>query len=362
MLRFLHAADLHLDSPIRSLPPERAIQRRAELRALPGLLCDLAREQDCQLLLLSGDLFDAVGGYPETIEALIRAFSACPAQIFIAPGNHDFYASASPYELERWPENVHIFRSETPEAVSLPDLGVTVWGAAFRGEHAGPLLSGFHAPQDGQIHLMVLHGDPESPQGPYNPISADQIAASGLSYLALGHIHARSELRYAGSVPYAWPGCPMGRGFDEAGEKGVYLGELDESGLRLRFYPLPGRRYELLRVEAGSDPLAAIQAALPETPTLPHAYRITLTGEAEPPDLGTLHAALDARFFSLTLRDETHPPQDLWAGTGEDTLKGLLLSALFAQAQSTQGADLRRVELAARYARAALEGREVPQP
>ena len=85
MLRFLHAADLHLDSHFRSLPPERAIQRRAELRALPGLLCDLAREQDCQLLLLSGDLFDAVGGYPETIEALIRAFSACPAQISSPP-------------------------------------------------------------------------------------------------------------------------------------------------------------------------------------------------------------------------------------------------------------------------------------
>ena len=361
MIRFLHAADLHLDSPFRSLSPEQAAQRRAELRQLPQLLCELAREQHCDLMLLSGDLFDAVGGYPETVEALLRAFAACPARIFIAPGNHDFYASASPYALERWPENVHIFSSETPECVRLPELGLCVWGAAFTGEQAPALLALFHAPQTGEKQIMVLHGDPTMAESPYDPISAAQIAASGLDYLALGHIHKRSELLHAGMAAYAWPGCPMGRGFDEAGEKGVFFGELDESGLRLTFHALPGRRYERLEVHAGDDALAAIEAALAGRDTAMHCCRIVLTGEAEPVDLSALHAALDGRFFALSLRDETHPRQSLWEDAGSDTLKGILLQNLRDRAAvAATEYDRRVIELAARYARAALEGREVP--
>ena len=197
MLRFLHAS-------------EQAALRRKELRDLPGLLCDLAREQDCSLILLSGDLFDTVGGYPETTEALLRAFSGSRAHILIAPGNHDFFTAASPYARMNWPENVHIFRSETPECIHIPEQNACVWGAAFRSESSPPLLEGFHAPQTGEYQLMVLHGDPENPASPYNPISAPQIASSGLDYLALGHIHSRSGLLHAGNTAYAWPAVPWG--------------------------------------------------------------------------------------------------------------------------------------------------------
>ena len=99
---------------------------------------------------------------------------------------------------------------------------------------------------------MVLHGDAVNNQSPYNYISKAEIAGSGLDYLALGHIHAASGLLTEGRTAYAWPGCAMGRGFDELGEKGVYLGTLDASGCKLEFCPLSGRKYEILTVPAAT--------------------------------------------------------------------------------------------------------------
>lgn len=361
MLRFLHAADLHLDAPFSALSPEQAAQRRAELRELPLQICELANEQDCDLVLLAGDLFDTVGGYPETIETLQRAFAACRARIFISPGNHDFYSEASPYARTQWPENVHIFRSAQPECVYLSELDCAVYGAAFLSQDAASPLAGFRVQDPEAANLMVLHADAMNPASPYAPITKDQIAETGLDYLALGHIHLRTEPAVAGATTYAWPGCPMGRGFDETGEKGVYLGRLDETGCSLTFHPLPGRRYEILRVAAGDDPKQSILTALGDTKTQKHCYRILLTGEADPFDRDALQKELAERFFSLTIRDRTVPKADLWACAGEDTLKGLLLQNLKEQWHRAPTEEKKRYELAARYALAALEGREVPQ-
>ena len=83
---------------------------------------------------------------------------------------------------------------------------------------------------------MVLHGDTLNPNSPYNAVTKEQIASSGLRYLALGHIHQSSGLLRAGHTAYAWPGCAMGRGFDELGEKGAYLVTLTDSRLLARIF------------------------------------------------------------------------------------------------------------------------------
>ena len=359
MIKFLHAADLHLDSPFHSLPPEKAAQRRQEQRQLLDELVSLCNREACSLLLLSGDLFDAQAARRDSVDALRRSLAACRARVFIAPGNHDFCTPGSPYLQADWPENVHIFRDSAPQPVLLEDLGVEVWGAAFTAPTAPPLLEGFRLPpRRAAAALMVLHGDPETPSSPYNAISPGQIEASGLDYLALGHLHTAGGLRKAGQTHYAWPGCPMGRGFDETGQKGVYLGALSPSGCSLEFCPLPGRRYELLTVEAGGDPLAAVEAALPAD-TAADIYRILLTGRCDPPDVPGLLDALAGRFFSLDIRDRTEPLQDLWAARTEDSLKGLFLQALYEDPRRQEDPAL--IELAAALGTAILEGREVPE-
>ena len=361
MIKFLHAADLHLDAPFAALSPEQATARRQEQRALLTELAEAANAHDCDLVLLAGDLFDSAGTSDETLLALRRALASIHAPVFISPGNHDCLLPGSAYLTEHWPENVHIFKTDKIEAVELPEKHLRIYGAGFTARHEGPLLEGFHAKADGRMNLMVLHGDATQAASPYNPITSEQLETSGLAYLALGHIHQASGLLRCGNTCCAWPGCTMGRGFDELGQKGAYLGEASDSGVQLEFLPLHGRKYEILRVEAGDDALAAVTAALPAD-TQKDIYRVILTGEAEPVDVPALQAALAPRFYAVTVRDETRPRRALWAGAEEDTLRGLFLQALRAQYDTAQTEDdRRRIALAVRYGCAAMDGREAAE-
>ena len=360
MLTILHGADFHLDAPFASLPPDKARQRREEQRALLDRLADLAREAGADLVLLSGDLLDSGQTYQETVEALSRTLGRMGIPVFIAPGNHDCYGPRSVYANTAWPDNVHIFSTVAVESVELPRLGCTVHGAAFTTPQAdrSPLM-GFAAPRDGRIHLMALHGDVGG-QGRYGPIDEADIAASGLTYLALGHIHACSGLRKAGDTWWAYPGCPEGRGFDETGDKGVLavtVGD-DPGDLTARFVPLAGRRYEIVEADVTGAESAreALEAVLPAQPC-GHCCRILLTGQRSfgPPDLADLAALAQPYYYSVTLRDQTRELRDLWERAGEDSLTGLVLRRLKADG----GEEAR---LAARFALAALENGEDPCP
>ena len=111
MIKLIHGADLHLDSPFSGLTPEQAAARRQEQRELLDRLAGLAREREADLVLLSGDLLDSRRTYRETAQALARSLGSLPCPVFLAPGNHDFYGPQSLYAALDWPENVHIFTS-----------------------------------------------------------------------------------------------------------------------------------------------------------------------------------------------------------------------------------------------------------
>ncbi len=361
MLKIIHAADLHLDSPFAGLSLEQAALRREELRSLPDRLADLANEEQADLVLLAGDLLDGQRIYRETAEMLARALGRIRAKVFISPGNHDPYYTGSPYALPIWPDNVHIFTSPLPQAVPLPELGCTVYGAAFTQEQREDSpLSGFTATGEG-INLMVLHGNTQGRD--YAPISPADMAASGLDYLALGHIHQHSGLQKSGATFWAYPGCPEGRGFDELGDKGVLILAVEKGNVQTRFHPLSLRRYRILDVDLTgcSDPLATITAALPGR-TQSDLCRIRLTGEfaMDARRMSALETALAPRFHELELRDHTRPPRDLWARSNEDSLTGLFLrtmSALCAEAPEDEMLDL-----AVRFGLAALENGEDVSP
>lgn len=363
MIKILHTADLHLDSPFDALPEESASQRRKEQRALLTEIIELAVREGVQLLLFSGDLLDSDSSYAETAEHLIRTFSSIDIPIFISPGNHDYYAPSSPYMRLKFPDNVHIFSSRQPNCVELPRLSVRVWGAAFLESHSSPLLSGFQAQKDdGMIDIMCLHGDVGTTSD-YNPISEDELSRSGMDYVALGHVHSFSGLRKAGDTFFAWPGCPEGRGFDETGEKGLIIAELEPGSCELSFIPLSGRRYEIISVDLtdSTDHFVSIESALPAA-TKKDIYRIILSGECDnAPELGRLSRALESRFYSLQLKDRTRPRRDIWDGTGRDTLRGLFLDALRTRYNSAQSdSEREQIIRAVRWGIAALDEREEP--
>ena len=281
-VRILHAADLHLDSPFEALTLAQAAQRRREQRDLLRALPELARTHGAQIILLAGDLLDSASPYPETAKALAETFDGCGAEVFLAPGNHDYYSAGAPYARLTFPENVHIFRSPRIEAVTLPELGVRVWGAAFTDSRCPGLLRGFSVPKEpGVLDVLCMHAEVGNPASAYNPVSATELAGSGLDYAAFGHVHRFGGVQRAGGTVYAWPGCMEGRGFDETGEKGVLLVDIAAGDVQARFVPVPGRRYEILRVDVtDAAPVQAVLAALPEGAAR-NIYRIVLTGETD---------------------------------------------------------------------------------
>jgi DNA repair exonuclease SbcCD nuclease subunit len=365
MLNIVHAADLHLDTPFAALPPELAAARRSEQREIPARIADLASERRADLVLLAGDLFDGENVYTETIESLMAALGRISAPVLIAPGNHDFYSPRSPYAL-RWPQNVHIFKSSAMERVVFPNLGCAVYGSAFTAPSCETsLLSGFHAEEDADLlRLMVLHGEVGGPDGPYDSLPEEQVAGSGLHYLALGHVHSFSGIRRAGSTVWAWPGCPEGRGFDETGPKGVIAGTVHERGADLNFVPLCRRRYEIRNADITGFASAAdaLKFILPEL-TEQNIYRIILTGEsgAEGLSLEPLSSLLRGLVYHAELRDATRVKKDIWARAGEDSLTGLFLKGMRRRYDEAAEDEARAaVELAVRFGLAALENREDP--
>ena len=364
MLHILHGADLHLDAPFTGLSAEQARQRRSELRELPRRLAELARERGADLVLLSGDLFDGSDPYAETAQALSRALGQTGCPVCIAPGNHDPYGPRSPYALLPWPENVHIFTGGAMEGLPLPELGCTVWGSAFTAvSREDSPLAGFTAPRDGGVHIGVLHADVEG-KGRYAPLPESDIAASGLTYLALGHVHACSGLRRAGETAWAYPGCPEGRGFDELGEKGCLWVTVDGASVEAEFLPLARRRYRLVEaaVSPAQTPEEALLAALPAD-AAGDILRVVLTGESDVAglDLAPLKALAETKCWSAQVLDRTTVRRDLWSRAEEDTLTGLFLRQMRLRLEAAADGDEReRLELAVRFGLAALEHREEP--
>lgn len=360
MIKLIHGADLHLDSPFSGLTPEQAAARRQEQRELLDRLARLAREREADLLLLSGDLLDSRRTYRETAQALARSLGSLPCPVFLAPGNHDFYGPQSLYAALDWPENVHIFTSGSVRRAELPGLDCVVYGRAFLGprEDRSP-LEGFRAERDGRVQLMAVHGEVDG-RGEYGPISREDIACSGLDYLALGHIHQTSGLQREGDTFWAYPGCPEGRGFDELGDKGFLTGTVEPGQVKLTFVPFARRRYQWLTADVtGVDPLEALRRELPPHPET-DIFRMVLTGETEePPRLDALYDALSPDCFYLELQDRTTRCRDLWEHCGEDTLRGLFLRDLRQRYDAAPAEEKPRLLQAARFGLAALENREL---
>lgn len=354
-MKILHAADLHLDTSFTGRTPEEVSYLKRALLGVPEKIAALCNAQGCDLMLLAGDLFDG-HATPESIHALKAALSTVSVPIFITPGNHDFCSPDSPWITESWPEHVHIFTKPILESVSIPQLDCRVYGAGYTSMDCPALLEGFRAEGSETYHIALLHGDPLQRNSPYNPITQAQVAASGLHYLALGHIHKAGSFTAVGTL-CAWPGCPMGRGNDETGEKGVYIVTVEDTA-SLAFIPLDTPRFYDLEAEVFSTPEETLSSLLPAGNSEDF-YRITLTGECEPFEITAL---LRKGLPHLELRDRTVPPADLWGCIEEDSLEGMYFRMLHDALDTADAETAEQITLAAKISRRILDGREVVLP
>lgn len=288
MPKFLHTADIHLDSPFSAhFDAKGAAIRRSEILRCVSDMIDKAKNLD--LLLIAGDLFDGSSVSPDTVAFLKRKFAEIPdTKVFIVAGNHDPYTQGSVYGGENFGSNVHVFGTEA-ECIELPDIKTRVWGVSFGGNYQEKRISFPYIEKiEGVTDIALLHGDLVAVCGEsqYNPIDREFIKNCGADYLALGHIHKRTEVECIGNTYFAYPGPPEGRGFDECGDMGCYIVNIEDGIADVKFEKTSKRRMFHIDVDvSGAEDIlgvsAKIKSKIDEVGTEDDFYKITLTGRAE---------------------------------------------------------------------------------
>jgi DNA repair exonuclease SbcCD nuclease subunit len=317
-IRVAHCADLHIGSPCSGIGTKGEI-RRHELKTAFFRILDLCGAERINLLLISGDLFDDVNLSPVDVQDVKNAISKVNLKVVISPGNHDPFTPDSPYNSQ-WPENAIIFKNGSEaECVKLDDLNVRLWGYAFKGMYEKEnFLKNLNIKKDDNfIDICVMHGDVSSSgESMYCPVRICDIEASGMDYIALGHIHKRSDICRAGSTFYAYPGCPEGRGFDETGDKGIYIGAISKGCCNLKFKKICKRAYEQLSVDiSDASTENEILNLILEKAEKVHAdscsenlYSIILTGSVSEDffiDALKLETELSEKLFFAKITDDT---------------------------------------------------------
>ncbi|RIA55433.1 metallophosphoesterase family protein [Dichotomicrobium thermohalophilum] len=291
--RFLHTADIHLDSPLKTLALRDAELgahiRGATRRAFAGIV-DICLEQQLDALVIAGDLYDR--DIHDMSTALffgrqMRRLAEAGIRVFIIRGNHDAESVLS-RELSL-PENVLVFGAEGGTE-RLQDAGVAIHGVSFASASVPEnLLNRYPAPVPGLINIGLLHTSLTGAEGHdvYAPCTLADLRGHGFDYWALGHVHKRAV--HAEAPWIVMPGIPQGRDIGEDGPKSATLVTVgDDGAISVEAVPTAVAQFEhvpadLSGAETMADAAGAMERALAEArkslaaPCL--IARLTLTGD-----------------------------------------------------------------------------------
>lgn len=270
-MKFVHSADLHIDSPMKGLSayPGAPVQemRGATRRAFESLV-GLCVGEGVDLLVIAGDVYDgdwkdfSTGLYFRAQLARLREDGI---EVVLIHGNHD---AASVITRNLKLPGIHVLRHDRPESVVLEGLGVAVHGQSFATRAVSEnLAAGYPDPLPGLVNIGLLHtslGGYEEHEN-YAPCRLEELAARGYDYWALGHIHERAVLRSDPHVVFS--GNVQGRHMRERGAKGATLVEGVEGELTFSHHTLDHVRWSRVNVDAGgvedeTDVLERAQVAL----------------------------------------------------------------------------------------------------
>lgn len=235
MVKFIHAADIHLDSPLIRLSYHEGAPvdelRQATRQALNNLVA-LAITEKVDFVLISGDLYD--GDWKDYNTGLyfvsqMSKLREAHIPVYIISGNHD--AASKITRTIRFPEGTHVFPKNEPSTLIVKNLDVAIHGQSFASPAVTQNLSlNYPAPIPGNFNIGMLHTCATGREGhePYAPCTVEDLQLKGYDYWALGHVHQREILSHDPLIVF--PGNTQGRNIRETGAKGCMLVTVDEKG------------------------------------------------------------------------------------------------------------------------------------
>jgi DNA repair exonuclease SbcCD nuclease subunit len=361
MLRLLHTADVHLGARHADLGDRAATQRERQFAAFVATV-DLAIQEKVDLVLIAGDLFDSNVQPRRSVEraaSQIKRLVESRIRVVIAPGTHDVYDRASIYRAYDIPalagavgsDLVTVLDPDHPE-VHLKNLDLVVHGRCYATKRAPQSpLAGLDVAGDERAawHVGLLHAAVAiegRTDGDDVVITTEEIAASHLDYLALGHWHSTSKGK-AGGTTWAYSGAPEPIAVDQDRAGNVLLVALDGAGARKRVSveerKVGRTAFEKLQLDAatlGSQP--ALVAQLAERANADLVLDIELIG-VRPDELDVhvdeVEQELADRFLKIRVRDRSVAPLPDGPVASAETVLGAFIRDLEVQVAEVEASD-----------------------
>ena len=304
-MKILHTADWHLDAPMAGLGEENAQELRRQMRKLPEKITRLCMAENCDLLIIAGDLFDSGVVPPRTLQHVFDLMrDAKDVLFFYLRGNHDTLCmSPNAENIVVVPQDGQwLYEDLDGVTIALCDMAQDDEGYPARLKL-----------KEDRFNIAVLHGTiTSSGKSRGQTIALCDFAGKNIDYLALGHYHSFQTDALDGRGVYCYSGCLQGRGFDECGQKGFVLLDIDQKSFRQEFIPFASRLLHRVSVNlTGCTAFAQVEARVLEA-VAPISngdmVYVSLTGECPVElnrDTDYLTRLLQGRFFAARLQDQT---------------------------------------------------------
>lgn len=313
-MKLIHCADLHLDSKLNAnLDRERAKERKSELLHTFERMVQYAARNNVAAVLIAGDLFDAKNISATTRNTVLHAILSNPGiSFYYLKGNHDGDGFLA--DLDEVPANLRLFGTAW---TSYREGNVVISGMELTRETAG---SAYHSLvlDAKEFNIVMLHGqETEQNAGDRTEIiTLKALRNKGIDYLALGHVHAYKKEALDARGIYCYCGCLEGRGFDECGEHGFVVIDIDEETGRYThtFVPFAQRRLYEIPVDV-TGCMTTVEMAVQAEGALQEAgcggeslVKIVLVGELDvecEKDMAYLLSRFKPQFYFVKIDDKT---------------------------------------------------------
>ena len=344
-IKILHTADVHIGAAESFLGKDSDTRRFETLITFERII-ETAKKENVAVIALAGDIFDSNGIETRFIEAVFGSIAkAAPIKVIFSAGNHDPLNADSPFLKYDLPENLYVLGVKD-ECITFEDIKLKVYGRSFENVYLKGEEEFTVKTSDDYINLMVQHGELKSDlNSDYNAITPKFVKNSGMDYIALGHVHKRTEIGRINNTYFAYCGCPEGQGFDELDEKGVYIGEIGKGECKLSFVPIAKRSHVHEKVDisaiSGSEMIAdyvinILKAKYGEN-FADNLYKIELIGETEPENeiiTAEIKSRLSDVLYFVKVKDSTEFKIDFETVAGEASLKGIFVKKMLEKIES----------------------------
>lgn len=346
-MKFVHMADMHFDTSFSQIGDSTlGTLRRIQQRNVFTKIIDLIIEQNVDYLFIAGDFYEQEYIRESTIDFINNQFKRIPnVRVFITPGNHDPYITNSYYNKYKWNDNVKIFGADI-EKVELGEFDL--YGFGFNDFYmTGSKIDSIEIEDKSKINILMTHGSLDGGYDDgreYNPMSSSKVRQLEFDYVALGHIHKRSDIEESSRIVY--PGSTISLGFDELGSHGIVIGEFNGKKFSTKYIPMDESEFVVLDVnvsdlESIEDLVQKIQGISVNDNNY---YEINLTGDRSfEIDMYNLKKMITlARIIKL--KDSTKIGYDLDKLSNENTLRGLYVKELMNRIENADDKERKVLE------------------